>query len=246
MRFEIPPVCLGLSKRMRVHASVPRSSSIGSHYTLVDGSDVETQWSTCTNGAQTSPVAGAEPREVMPLVSYRVSVEAVLHEIREVAGRRHLAKQVLRCRSLPRPRPTCTVWPTRPFGRPARGAGPGPCGKGRGGKGRGGEAGRPPALLGGQFVDLFNRDLFFVRTHGSVEIHVDDHTGFVLRPAPDKQSSFGPEATAIGTSPSSRRAARIARRPASRRRQSIRQSTSFLGPAPWAPPGISPTRRPAP
>ena len=45
---------------------------------LVDGSDVETQWSTCTNGAQTSLVAGAEPREVMPLVSYRASAEAVL------------------------------------------------------------------------------------------------------------------------------------------------------------------------
>ena len=44
----------------------------------MDGSDVETQWSTCTNGAQTSPVAGAEPREVMPLVSYRASAEAVL------------------------------------------------------------------------------------------------------------------------------------------------------------------------
>ena len=62
---------------------------------LVDGSDVETQWSTCKNGAQTSPVAGAEPREVMPLVSYRASVEAVLHEIHEVAGRRQSAKQVL-------------------------------------------------------------------------------------------------------------------------------------------------------
>ena len=59
------------------------------------------------NGAQTSPVAGAEPREVMPLVSYRASVEAVLrwkrsdrvvpglHEIHEVAGRRQSAKQVL-------------------------------------------------------------------------------------------------------------------------------------------------------
>ena len=62
---------------------------------LVDGSDVETQWSTCTNDAQTSPVAGAEPREVMPLVSYRASVEAVLHEIHEVAGRRQSAKQML-------------------------------------------------------------------------------------------------------------------------------------------------------
>ena len=62
---------------------------------LVDGSDAETQWSTCTNGAQASPVAGAEPREVMPLVSYRASVEAVLHEIHEVAGPRQSAKQVL-------------------------------------------------------------------------------------------------------------------------------------------------------
>ena len=74
---------------------------------LVDGSDAETQWSTCTNGAQASPVAGAEPREVMPLVSYRASIEAVLrwkrsdrvvpglHEIHEVAGRRQSAKQVL-------------------------------------------------------------------------------------------------------------------------------------------------------
>ena len=48
------------------------------------------------NGAQTSPVAGGEPREVMPLVSYRASVEAVLHEIHEVAGRRQSAKQVLK------------------------------------------------------------------------------------------------------------------------------------------------------
>jgi hypothetical protein len=59
------------------------------------------------NGAQASPVAGAEPREVMPLVSYRASAETVLRwkrsdrvvpglcEIHEVAGRRHLAKQVL-------------------------------------------------------------------------------------------------------------------------------------------------------
>ena len=47
------------------------------------------------NGAQTTPVAGAEPREVMPLVNYRASVEAVLHEIHEVAGRRQSAKQVL-------------------------------------------------------------------------------------------------------------------------------------------------------
>ena len=31
----------------------------------------------------------------MPLVSYRASVEAVLHEIHEVAGRRQSAKQVL-------------------------------------------------------------------------------------------------------------------------------------------------------
>ena len=56
------------------------------------------------NGAQASPVAGAEPREVMPLVSYRASAETVLRwkrsdrvvpglcEIHEVAGRRHLAK----------------------------------------------------------------------------------------------------------------------------------------------------------
>ena len=65
----------------------------------------------CTNGAQTSPVAGAEPREVMPLVSYRASAEPVLrwkrsdrvvpglHEIREVAGHRQSAKQVLNIRS---------------------------------------------------------------------------------------------------------------------------------------------------
>ena len=62
----------------------------------VDGSDVETQWSMCTNGAQTTPVVGAEPREVMPLVNYRGSEEAVLHEIHEVAGRRQSAKQVLK------------------------------------------------------------------------------------------------------------------------------------------------------
>ena len=65
----------------------------------------------CTNGAQTSPVAGAEPREVMPLVSYRAIAEPVLrwkrsdrvvpglHEIREVAGHRQSAKQVLNIRS---------------------------------------------------------------------------------------------------------------------------------------------------
>ena len=73
----------------------PKTLDIHHSICLVDGSDVETQWSTCTNGAQTSPVAGAEPREVMPLVSYRASVEAVLHEIHEVAGRRQSAKQVL-------------------------------------------------------------------------------------------------------------------------------------------------------
>jgi len=45
---------------------------------LVDGYSAETQRATCTNGAQASPVAGAEPREVMPLVSYRASAEPVL------------------------------------------------------------------------------------------------------------------------------------------------------------------------
>ena len=63
---------------------------------LADGYEAETQRTTCTNGAQTSPVAGAEPREVMPLVSYRGSEEAVLHEIHEVGGRRQSAKQILR------------------------------------------------------------------------------------------------------------------------------------------------------
>ena len=48
------------------------------------------------NGAQTTPVVGAEQSEVMPLVNYRGSEEAVLHEIHEVAGRRQSAKQVLR------------------------------------------------------------------------------------------------------------------------------------------------------
>ena len=76
------------------------------------GSDVETQWSTYTNGAQTSPAAGADS-------GGRASVEAVLrwkrsdrvvpglrwecndrvvsrlHEIHEVVGRRQSAKQVL-------------------------------------------------------------------------------------------------------------------------------------------------------
>ena len=47
------------------------------------------------NVAQTNPVAGAEPREVMPLVSYRVSAEGVLREIHKVAGLRQSAKQLL-------------------------------------------------------------------------------------------------------------------------------------------------------
>ena len=52
----------------------------------------ETQRSKCTNGAQTTPVAGAEPREVMPLVGYQASVEAVLRwEQRE--GRRSCCLQ---------------------------------------------------------------------------------------------------------------------------------------------------------
>ena len=46
-----------------------------------------------------NPVAGAEPREVMPLVSYRGSAEAVLHESREVVGHRQSAKQLLTCYS---------------------------------------------------------------------------------------------------------------------------------------------------
>ena len=51
---------------------------------MADGYVAETQWSTCTNGAQTTPV-----------VDYRGSEEAVLHEIHEVTGRRQSAKQVL-------------------------------------------------------------------------------------------------------------------------------------------------------
>ena len=62
---------------------------------FASGYVAETQWATHTNGAQSNPVAGAEPREVMPLVSYRVSAEAVLREIHEVAGSKCLAKQVL-------------------------------------------------------------------------------------------------------------------------------------------------------
>ncbi len=62
------------------------------------------------NGAQASPVAGAERSEVMPMVSYRANAEPVLREIHEVTalgaqywersdryapgGRRRLAKQV--------------------------------------------------------------------------------------------------------------------------------------------------------
>ena len=63
---------------------------------LVDGYVAETQWAKYTNNAQTSPVAGDEPREVMPLVSYRASAEVVLYEIHEVGGRRQSAKQVLK------------------------------------------------------------------------------------------------------------------------------------------------------
>ena len=63
------------------------------------------------NGAQTTPVAGAEPREVMPLVSYRGSEEAVLHEIHEVTGRRQSAKQVL---SLSKALPESTRWMSAP------------------------------------------------------------------------------------------------------------------------------------
>ena len=60
------------------------------------------------NDAQSSPVAGGEPCEVMPLVSYRADAEAILrwersdqvvhglHEIHEVAGHRASAKQLLK------------------------------------------------------------------------------------------------------------------------------------------------------
>ncbi|PSQ89602.1 MAG: hypothetical protein BRD43_03275 [Bacteroidetes bacterium QS_4_64_154] len=66
---------------------------------LADGYIAETQWAKYTNNAQTSPVAGAEPREVMPLVSYRASAEVVLYEIHEVGGRRQSAEQVLNASS---------------------------------------------------------------------------------------------------------------------------------------------------
>jgi hypothetical protein len=98
-RGGVPDAALGVEDRAFRAGDIPYlkkwTLQEPSRTCLVDGSDVETQWSTCTNGAQTSPVAGAEPREVMPLVSYRASVEAVLHEIHEVAGRRQSAKQVL-------------------------------------------------------------------------------------------------------------------------------------------------------
>ena len=77
------------------------ATSEASRSCLVDGYQAETQRATCTNGTQTSPVAGAEPREVMPLVSYRASTEPVLHEIREVAGHTQSAKQ------LPTPQSKC-------------------------------------------------------------------------------------------------------------------------------------------
>ena len=56
----------------------PRGENTTLRSCLVDGYSAETQRVTCTNGAQTTPVAGAEPREVMPLVGYQASVEAVL------------------------------------------------------------------------------------------------------------------------------------------------------------------------
>ena len=79
---------------------------------LADGYSAETQRVTCTNGAQTSPVAGAEPREVMPLVSYRANAEAFLHEIHEVAGLIHSAKQVLTSAYRGRP-PSSSAMSTR-------------------------------------------------------------------------------------------------------------------------------------
>jgi LPS sulfotransferase NodH len=60
------------------------------------------------NRRSIEPCSGAEPREVMPLVSYRANAEVTLrwqrsdqvvhglHEIHEVAGRRQSAKQVLK------------------------------------------------------------------------------------------------------------------------------------------------------
>ena len=81
----------------RRHISWVSRSLRGRRFTTCFASrcEAETQWATHMNGAQASPVAGAEPREVMPLVSYRASAKTVLCEIHEVAGRRHLAKQVL-------------------------------------------------------------------------------------------------------------------------------------------------------
>ena len=90
------------------------------------------------NGAQTSPVAGAEPHEVMPLVSYRASAEAVLrwecndrvvsrlHEIRKVAGHRQSAKHASNLASrLPSERPRISpdwigIFPTGPGRCPSR------------------------------------------------------------------------------------------------------------------------------
>jgi hypothetical protein len=83
---------------IRVHMLITYSTTRSERFRscLVDRYEAETQRATCMNGAQASPVAGAEPCEVMPQVSYRASAEAVLHEIRKVAGHRQSAKQLLR------------------------------------------------------------------------------------------------------------------------------------------------------
>ena len=63
-----------------MHRCIQEPKTLDIHHSicLADGYVAETQWAKYTNNAQTSPVAGAEPREVMPLVSYRASAEAVL------------------------------------------------------------------------------------------------------------------------------------------------------------------------
>ena len=74
----------------------------------MDGYEAETQWVTCMNDAETSPVAERPERNEEVLSEcYQASAEVVLrwersdrvvsglHEIHEVAGRRQSAKQVL-------------------------------------------------------------------------------------------------------------------------------------------------------
>ena len=108
-----------------IHSNVTTTGVLSLNVTLFGG------WIRCRDTVvdvherrSNEPCSGAEPREVMPLVSYRASVEAVLrwkrsdrvvpglHEIHEVAGLIHSAKQVLTSAYRGRP-PSSSAMSTR-------------------------------------------------------------------------------------------------------------------------------------